>query len=386
MKRFFLLIGATVHIFSLSAQDFRISGRSDTTVMLNSGTGDAPEFSYGIEEYVNLRIQTTLGEYATFYGAFNLIASSGIPSQNASALGQLNSGVTGMNTSSFIFGDNYTSAVELERLYIRINSDFADLDLGLMRLAFGFATVFGPMDFFNYRNPLFPDARPRGILGYSAAFYPRGLKVTTFGTAPVNPLLNAGFRFGLSAEQHWRWGSVQGLYSYETPKEYSSQGVHRFGASMKIDWKCGIVSELLYALNADSSLNGLAATVGADYSMFDGKLYLLAEYLFNGDGSSTARNAENIGGFLNNHYLYASGTYSITDYTTVSLAVLSSLSDGSLAPIVSASHELFQGFNLSCSARIPLDTRDPGELGPTPPQSNNVGSRIIVNLKAQLKF
>jgi hypothetical protein len=366
-----------------------VSGLLDSKVNLSAGAGDAEDFSYGIEEYANLRIQTKLRENAVFYGAFNITALAGSSAQAALALSQLGASA-GLLATPFIGGENYAAAMELERLYFRVNSDYADIDVGLMRLGFGYGLVFGPSDFLNPRNPLFPDARPRGILGAAAAFYPGDTKVMPFTAAPKDPLNSngEGFLFGLLGEHHWDMLSLQGVYSFETPKNMSAYGVHRAGLSIKVDWEIGIFADLLYAYNYEAStdIDGLAASAGLDYSFYDGKFYMLVEYLFSGTDSATSRQ-EIITGFTNRNYLYASIRYSFTDYTNAALACLAGFDDVSFAPIITVEHELFQGLTLSLSGRIPLDqdvfsgSGEHGEFGPV-----TTGSHAFFTVKARLRF
>lgn len=389
-KKICLLIGFIFGSVGAFADDgMTVSGLLDSKVNLSAGAGDGEDFSYGIEEYANLRIQTKLRENAIFYGAFNITAVAGSSAQSALALSQMGAG-SGLLATPFVGGENFAAALELERLYFRVNSDYADVDVGLMRLGFGYGLVFGPSDFLTPRNPLFPDARPRGILGASAAFYPGDTKVMPFTAAPKDPLNSKGegFLFGLLGEHHWDMVSLQGLYAFETPQDKSTYGVHRVGLSVKADFEVGLFADVLYAYNHDAGtdIDGLAFSAGLDYSFYEGKFYVLVEYLFNGIASATSRQ-EILTGFSNRNYLYASIRYSFTDYTNTSLACLAGFDDLSFAPIVTVEHDLFQGLTLSLSGRIPLDqdlfadTGDHGELGPV-----TAGSYALFTIKARLRF
>ncbi|MDR3170709.1 MAG: hypothetical protein LBU17_03675 [Treponema sp.] len=376
---------------ALAADGPVLSGLLDTIVNLGAGAGEADDFSYGIEEVANLRMQTKIKDKGVFYGAFNLIAVSG------TALGGMNAGTyPGLSTSALVAGENYAAALELERLYFRVTGEYLDVDTGLMRLAFGYGQVFGSSDFLNPRNPLFPDARPRGILGSAVSVYPTDTaKVLAFATAPKNPFNSNGngFLFGLSGDKHWDKVSLQVLYAFETPQEASSFGIHRGGLSLKADVEVGLVADMLYTYNHETTegIDGLSVGAGFDYSFYDGNFYVLAEYLFNGSTSATARSAGNPTGFANQHYLYAMLRYAFNDYTSTSLACIVSFEDISFAPILSVEHELFQGLTLSFSGRLPLD-RDVfsgngewGELGPIPP-GVEAGTRFLFTAKARLRF
>jgi hypothetical protein len=386
----------------LFSQELEFSGFLDSSVSMRAGAGEAPDFSWGLEEYANLRMQAKVKDRAVFYGAFNFIAASGLYAQNASALGLYQgSSQPGFAPSVFSPGENFIAGIELERLYFRLNGEYLDLDGGLMRLAFGYDPVFGPSDFLNPKNPLQPDARPRAVLGASLSWYPLDeMKLLAFAAAPKNPFpVDGGGVFaGFSVDRHWEKMSLQLLYAYETRKEGAKKGIHRPGLSVKADLVLGWVMDLLYTANpeAGASKDGLAASAGFDYSFWDGKIYILAEYLYNGKASASSRENGNLTGFSNENCLYTSALYRINDYTSVTLGCAAGLNDISFTPVLSAEYELFQGFTISFSGQVPLDralfngntaldSGLRGELGPLPPGADS-GSYFIFNAKARLRF
>jgi hypothetical protein len=258
--------------------------------------------------------------------------------------------------------------------------------------------VWASSDFLNPRNPLFPNARPRGVLGADIAFYPSDeMKLMFFSAASKNPLeiSGGGINMGMSMDQHWDIASLQLLYAYETPLDETPiggtpYGLHRFGLSFKADFELGFVMDGLYTLNTDnpSGIEGLSLGAGFDYSLFDGDLYLAAEYLFNGKESSTS--LKNGGSWMHHHYLYASALYRFNDFTSVSLSSVFGFDDLSLQPIAAITHELFQGFTLNLAINLPLDQKvlfgeERGELGPLPPESEG-GAKLLVTASAKLRF
>jgi hypothetical protein len=346
-----------------------LSGVLDTTVQSVIGKDSvASQF----EEYANLRLQTKIKEFAVFNAAFNLTATSGGPASGAAAAtvsaasGNPASGAD--EDPALGAGENYRASMELERLSLRLNSDYVDADMGLMRLAFGYGQVFGPSDFLNPRNPLYPNARPRGILGLALSFYPPGdSKVQAFASAPKDPLAadGGGWNAGLAFDRHWSRASLQTLYVFETPGRGAALGVHRAGVSVKADIAVGIVADALYAYNHDDHQagksagfsGGLSASGGLDYSFFDGKLYLLAEYLFSGASSATAFSQENPFGYSDRHNLYALVQYAFTDYTSARAACVFGFGDDdapSVTPVLTVTHDVFQGFSLTLTVQAPI--------------------------------
>jgi hypothetical protein len=160
---------------------------------------------------------------------------------------------------------------------------------------------------------------------------------------------------GLMFEQRWDKIDMQAMYFFESPQTGSNYGIHRAGVSIKADLELGFVLDALYSYNheAGTGIDGLFLSVGFDYSLFDGNLIVIAEYLYNGSTSSTSINSG--GSFSNEHYLYTGFTWRFDDLTTAGLALISGFSDVSFTPIVSFNRELFQGATLILSAQIPLD-------------------------------
>jgi hypothetical protein len=278
-----------------------------------------------------------------------------------------------LNTTSYAYGENYIAGIELERLYFRLSGESADFDCGLMRLPFGFGQAWGPSDFLNPKNPLKPDARPRAVLGAALFWYPtEETKLQTFYSAPRDPFIKegGGSFLGLSFDKHWNKASIQTLYCFETPETKTGYGIHRVGLSVKADLEAGLVMDALYTYKyeAQTKLDGLSFSAGADYSFFSGNLIVLAEYLYNGETSSTALGYG--GSFSHNNYLYTSLTWRFNDYTNISAALISGLDDVSFTPIITLNHDLFQGAALTITAQIPLDRNSffcddrRGELGP----------------------
>ncbi|MDR3338103.1 MAG: hypothetical protein LBT16_12965 [Treponema sp.] len=395
---FFAVILLSVGI---PAQAQTISGVLDTQLAGGAlSSGEKPEFFWGLEEYANVRLQAKIKDKAAFYSAVNLIAASGSFARAAGALALMapqspgqEAGLPGTAPSAFISGENYIAGIELERLYFRLSTDHIGFDAGLMRMPFGYGQVWGSSDFLNPRNPLLPNARPRGILGSSLSFYPSDTsKTMIFASAPKDPFnqKGEGVIFGITEENHWDKASAQFLYAYETPTEISSSaGLHRGGISVKADLEVGLVADVLYTWNPDGDfdLDGLSAGAGFDYSFLDGTCYVLLEYLYNGAASSTSKNFNSLTGFSNKNYLYGIFRYSFNDFTAASLGGIASFDDVSFTPIAAVEYDIFQGMNLTVTVQAPLD-RDilfgdgnQGELGP-----KKTGSYVNVSTLLRLRF
>jgi hypothetical protein len=369
------------------AAQMTVSGIFDSSVSAAIGS----EFSFGIEEYANLRFQARIKNRASIFGAVNLIAAAGDYAVNAAMMSTDDSpGDSPMNTTAYIAGENYIAAIELERLFFRLNFEVVDLEGGLFRLPFGYSQIWGSSDFLNPKNPLKPDARPRAVLGAGISWYPIDeLKFLGFTAAPRNPFSNdgSGMLFGLSIDRHGLKSSVQTLYSYETAIKGFDYGTHRAGVSVKADIEIGLVMDFLYTYNNETSTgqDGLSFSAGVDYSFVDGNLIVLGEYLFNGKTSSTALGHG--GNFPDRHYLYLGFTWLFNDFTNMNTALISSFDEISLTPVITLNHELFQGATLTFTTQIPfyreliINEEDPGKQS-----SKLTANHVDITVKLRLRF
>jgi len=377
------------------------------------GYGEKERGTYGFEQFGNIRLEAPLRDRGTVFLALNVQAASGT---RVSSLQQ--------GSPALTMGKGYASAVELERLYYRLESESADWEAGLLRIPFGFGQAWRPTDFLNPPNPLTPDARPRGVLGTVYTFYPSDLSLFRFfASAGEDPtrVNGAGGVGGILAELHEPAFSVQGWYSLQAPSRGKERPDHRFGFSCKWDGEVAFVLDALYTLEGDAiatgnwydrnwnPLRGLQATAGIDGSW--GDFVALLQYLYNGpgvldSGDSLANLYDTSGGdwrslppasravrvdvpvkeLNRKNYLYGSLLYRLNDYTNLTLNGTVNLDDGSWVPAVSISHEPFQGFTLQATLRVFLDpdlwgTGPAGELGPL-----HTGRRGDFVVKVQVRF
>ncbi len=345
-----LLTAFLAAMFPLYADEPIISGNISSSAEAALDFADPANFLYGFEQYANLRLRADAGESGRIYAAVNLIAASGskaalLPdAQDAEAQ-----------------GGNYAAALELERLYLRIAGEYTDTDLGLMRIAFGYGQAFRPTDFLNPPNPLLPDARSRGVLGAALSAYPSyTVKFQGFAVSGTDPLEDGGegMRFGAAAEAHFSRASLQSLYCFRAPDGAARSGLHRAGLSLKLEAGAAFVLDALYTLDPDNApeLDGLEAALGADYSILDGKLYLLAQYLYDGPGLlNPLGTAESPGTGGAVQYLYSAARYSLSDISRWGLSCLLAMDDTSFSPALSFEHEAFQGMTAGLTARLFLD-------------------------------
>jgi len=305
----------------------------------STGDPDAVgEYAVGLEEYANLRLKADAGDRGTVYAAVNLVAASGSLADPA----------------AMDAGQNYSSAIELERLYVKIRGPAVDLESGLLRLPFGYGQAFRPTDFLNPPHPLIPDARPRAVLGGSLAAYPSDAsKLRGFVALGPDPGQSdgGGAVFGAAADHNADRFSVQALYALRTPESAATDPLHRGGLSVKAEAGAALVLDAMYSWDgaALDGWDGLRGAAGADYSILDGDLYLLAQYLYNGPRLLDAGTLPEV------HYLYAQAHYRLDDYTAAGISALTALDAVSYVPAVSVEREFFQGCTADLRLSAPAD-------------------------------
>ena len=320
--------------FAQQSRGLLFSGIFESAVSANVGDGEANPLSYGLEEYANIRMQSRIGDVGTFFAAVNLLALAGDYA---------------LAVDSEDNGKNYIAIMELERLYFKLKGRSLDFDGGLLRMPFGYGQVWKSSDFLNPANPLKPDARPLAVLGGGVSWYPvEDFKILAFGSAGDDPFENNHAVGGMSADKHWNKASIQVLYAFEQAKKQTQ----RIGGSFKADLVLGLVLDALYSYNEETeeNIDGLSFSGGFDYSLFGAKLVFLVEYLYNGASSSTSET------FSGKNYLYGGATWRFSDFTSISTALMTDVDENSHIPIITFSHELFQGATLALMAQIPIDS------------------------------
>lgn len=377
----------------VSADDPVFSGTLETkasgTILTDALSVGDNSLAWSFEESANLRFKATAGEKGTVYGSFNLRAWTADAPAPLVALAEADPSL-GLDGEALKTG--LSASGELERLYVSLRGETADMDAGLMRVAFGYAPAFRPTDILNPPNPLYPNARPLGVLGAAVSAYPfsdakvRVLAATRaaglVGTAElsgtdsaVRPLL------GLSADWNARRFSVQPLYLVRLPESAGDLSDQYAGISLKVEAGAGWCFDALWT-NEDRDA-GLAesvkASVSADWSAFDAKLYLLGQYLWNGPEDRGVNGMREV---AERQYAFATVSWQWDDYTRFGLSCLGNLEDLSLAPALTVSHEPFQGMSVGLTGRLFADVSgDKGELSPA-----GTGTKGSLEAAASLRF
>lgn len=383
-KTFTFLFTFVVIIFFISivpvvAQErIVISGVAKSTVGTLFGTDES--WNFAAEQYANFRIQAPVSESGVIHAAFNVLASA-TPEEGVVTEG------------------------EIERLYALFRFDTSDWSAGLMRIPFGYGMGIRPTDIINPQNPLFPDARLQGVLASLVAWYPKDeLRIQAFAVQRTDEYFEGqsiSFRgeslFGCSLDRHTPVFSAQGLALTTVPGKEPAAFLLHFGFSIKFDLIAGFALDALVTTDGKTQFAegrenaAIAAAIGCDYSCFDGKLFILAQYLYTSAGLLSADDSltvflnsgaiteegapslqslqSNGSTYIRRHYGFFTVLYNHSDYARLQLSVLASPVDSSCFSTLRHEFEPAQAVTLITLLAVPLDqttfgksTR--GSLGP----------------------
>lgn len=177
---------------------------------------------------------------------------------------------------SLPFIGDTAALIEIRKLYLALYPKFCDIIIGRQIVNFGVGTVFSPVDSFSSIDIADISFSRRGDDIAMLKFYfspTAGLDIlSTFSTKMTNTKtavkLYANF-LGFDA-------SLLGVFK---SAEYETL----LGLSLKGDAFVGIHGEFAAHIMGKSGEHYIEAMGGLDYSFFDGKLMLMAEYYFNSD-------------------------------------------------------------------------------------------------------
>ncbi|HOJ64406.1 MAG TPA: hypothetical protein PLE45_08290 [Spirochaetota bacterium] len=428
-----LLLGIIANIFSQKKGSIKFNGSYECIVDLahtktfNRDT-DYGEFNWGVNNFLNLRlnseinenlsfgfainINTFSGSFTNFYDYFfpdSLFVQAGDSSTDKSAL--LNKkGLIKLVSLPFYYKSAYVGSFELERLYFKAGNEYFDIETGLIRIASGQKeSMFSPIDFFNPKNPLNPTARPEPRLAILASFYPARLfNIQTFIVAPDDPLQSKGwdFKFGTKAKFFFKKINFELLYAFFLPqieyeKDPASIGLqestnndfsHIVAVSFKADIEIGLFFDILYKFEHKSfksgkyygknfyGYEGLEASIGVDYTLPGGWVYLKLEYLFYGSGMldwwdsidqiyvssewkytnpynriQLLKSEKKSLNFLRHDYISGLINVKVNDYLRLGTSYLFGIDDQSGLLTIFGEIEPFQAFNISIQAMFPFD-------------------------------
>ncbi|MBN2545469.1 MAG: hypothetical protein JXB50_06715 [Spirochaetes bacterium] len=320
-----------INISAKSSVNFygELESTFDSTHKREYKYNDIGLYSWGVNNYANLKITSRINDFISFGIAFNVNTFSGNYTDQykifyaQTAISMLIDPVeyklirNNYFSIPFYYKSTYVGSLDLERLFFKVSTTEVDIETGLIRIARGYSYFFKPMDIFNPVDPFNPNARPQGKIALKTTFYPADLwSIELFAIAPDDPIQQNGwgFKFGSATNFTVDRFNFEFLYSLFLPEisylqkpsdigladSVNNDYSHIFGFSMKADVEIGLFTEILYRLDQKTIreknyygkelyfFRGLEASIGLDYTIpvanTDSKFYLLIEYLFYGSG------------------------------------------------------------------------------------------------------
>lgn len=272
------------------------------------------------------------------YGAYADAYIAGL----SQALGKGNEQIVSLLTSN-----GAALSIDLRKLYLAVYTDPMDISMGRQIINYGVGTLFSPIDAFS--TPSLSD------LDYQRS-----------GSDVVRLEIPFGEVSGLDAvstvsQKVTGLASALKLYTNVADYDFALVGLYRgarnellAGADFKGDLLLGIHGEAVQHFLYDPWKSYFEGMFGADYS-FGGKLFLAAEYYYNGDpvapGSIDAADlasalaaAQRV--FLNRHYLYGDVRYLLTDLMNVGVSTVLDISAGSLLTTAQYAYNIVQNADL----------------------------------------
>lgn len=409
MKKIIIIIiftTALIPTYSQKKSSIKFNGSMETAVSIfhkkvYTTNPDFGEFSWGLNNLLNLRFRADINEYIKFGFSVNINMFAG----NLT-------GTFPFFSIPFYYKSTYIGSFDLERLYFKAGNKYFDIETGLLRISRGFGYIFSPTDLFNPRNPLNAEARPEGKLSFIATFYPTEMwNIQGFIVAPDNPIEQSGwgFKFGLASKLYLKKVSFDFLYTLFLPdvdyeKDLEAAGLppttnndftQILGFSMKADIEVGLFVDMIYRFDHRAfktgkyygkdfrGYEGLEAAIGVDYTLPGGRVYLLMEYMFYGSGmidwddrkldsvyindTSDGKWYENSPfdrtynpdkktlSFLRHDYLFGMIRVKANDYLSVGNTYLFGIDDQSSTLSLFFDVEPFQSFTINLTCMFPFD-------------------------------
>lgn len=283
--------------------------------------------------------------------------------------------------------------IYIQEAFITLYSSFLQFRIGRQKYYSGNGYAYSPIDFFNTKNPLDPGYETDGVDGVLlSVFMPFDITVEGFGHLN-NEIKRADAQAKIKFQilsfdismQYTYYNKL--LTSYESlndlatlqslvtqTSEYSDYQYqyrnHFAGGSITGDlFGITVYSEGGYnwskPVDEDKTIdfteNYARALVGFNYT-FEMQLYIMAEYLYNGNGENEYSDisvydklryygGENIS--LVRHTVFSGISYPVTDLTDGSLYVISGIDDRSFIFNPMISYSVFSGAKIDLSAFIP---------------------------------
>lgn len=281
----------------------------------------------------------------------------------------------------------------IDRLYIKFPISSVDVILGKQRIAWGSGIIFRPTDSFNKPNPLSLSGRKEGVNALVAKVFVGDLSAVDFIIAPANVSPYIDDEISPEYLKYSKFASRFTFNKFRTDVAFSYQydgGAqnHTYGLDMKGDVVLGYHIETVFINSRDKSVENMKklwrSVLGLDYS-FQGKWFLVGEYLYNGSGEAKETELDEssfslLEEFKYKHYLFSQVSYQHDILLWANVFLLWNMVDKSFILSPGISYSLFQNTNLDLYCQVFFGD-DTDEYGPA-----RMGGDQVYYLKLTTKF
>ncbi len=258
--------------------------------------------------------------------------------------------------------DSNNEKISIDRAYIRLYFDRADVTIGKQLISWGRSFVWSPFDVYNRINVFEPREEKSGVNAFRITV-PVGDLSNFEAVYEVNDKLDDS-RFGLRSL--WNVHNVEfALNAIHNPGQFFKQDIAGF--EIKLDYGPGIwiegarFNEESYGSVSFNDTDYYKWIFGFDYSHDFGKLlYFMTEYMIdtggadNKDSYDFLRPAFGRSQFMAKNYLYSMLQLQYTDLLNASVSTIANLTDNGVMIMPSFGYLLFPDTQLTIGAYIPV--------------------------------
>lgn len=329
---------------TLAEVDFSGSFNGGVTAIQFEGLDGAVTTKTGSQNTLRLNFKDMMGSSAKLEGSFDLTLLSG--SYVEAYLATLS---PEQDPSVEILGSKLVPLFETRKLYLSLFWDQLTLTVGRQIINYGVGYVFSPIDCFST-----VDLQDAGFSRKGSDIL--RVQVPLGDLAGLEGVITIPGEHGITSAikvfaNLWDYDcSLTGIYK-QPDEEFL------LGLSFKGDLGVGIHGELVAVSNAQKETRYFEGVAGVDYSFLDGRLFLLAEYYYNGNpiDPGTLTPAELLalkGVFLGREYLLCQASYTINELCAVSINGIRNLAEETSVGMLQFRYNAWPKTNLVFSGRF----------------------------------
>ncbi|MCK5521382.1 MAG: hypothetical protein KAI81_09735 [Candidatus Marinimicrobia bacterium] len=248
-----------------------------------------------------------------------------------------------------------------------IYTKFADITIGKQQISPGCGYAWNPADIFNTKDVMDPTYEQNGVQGLSIkSNFPLDILMTyhtvidgPFDSAPHMLILKKNIS-GMDISANIIIVNNPTYYNAELYKERTLAGMTMeadiFGLGLRMEYEQSFLKDL-----SGKDITKVEFVIGTDWT-FSNSLYLMLEYFHNDFGVESEEvdfnhimaSFSGIQRSLNRDYLFTYMMFPLTDLSSLSLAMISNLNDGSSSINPQVDVSIYQNLDLQWMISLPI--------------------------------